>query len=132
MISWELASSASLLFAEGHLPGVSVETTGPMRPSRRWPVSGAGVMRGVFPFTGRGPFTAGRERPGHGGLIPRTEWFEGPGAFGQAHIGGGRFVPSADSSIRCSPGDSHSSTGSIRSEEHTSELQSRFDLVCRL
>src|SRR5699024_12228958 len=24
------------------------------------------------------------------------------------------------------------STGSIRSEEHTSELQSRFDLVCRL
>src|SRR5699024_11253931 len=88
MISSELASSASLLFAEGHLPGVSVETTGPMRPSRRWPVSG--VMRGVFPFTGRGPFTAGREWPGHGGLITRTEWFEGPGAIGQAQIGGGR------------------------------------------
>src|SRR5438067_4488610 len=26
----------------------------------------------------------------------------------------------------------HASTGKLRSEEHTSELQSRFDLVCRL
>src|SRR5438067_3258707 len=29
-------------------------------------------------------------------------------------------------------GNGSSRTGSLRSEEHTSELQSRFDLVCRL
>src|SRR5437868_5765947 len=38
--------------------------------------------------------------------------------------------------LEASPGDSHNAipdlAGKIRSEEHTSELQSRFDLVCRL
>src|SRR5699024_11518533 len=41
----------------------------------------------------------------------------------------------AASSDRSSPGSKTRATGSTRStrsEEHTSELQSRFDLVCRL
>src|SRR5699024_7592486 len=88
MIASEVAASAAVLFAGAQLPGVNDDTTPPMRTSPRWRV--AGGMRGVFPFTGRGPFTAGRGWPGHGGLITRAEWFEGPGAFGQAHIGGGR------------------------------------------
>src|SRR5699024_496493 len=47
---------------------------------------------------------------------------------GRAHVlrcGSGRLSP------RTQPPRSVS-TGSARSEEHTSELQSRFDLVCRL
>src|SRR5437867_7282311 len=34
--------------------------------------------------------------------------------------------------LRCGPGTRCSGAGSARSEEHTSELQSPYDLVCRL
>src|SRR5699024_11225496 len=45
----------------------------------------------------------------------------------------GRRCPHAMSHRRSRPRKSRaSSTTSARSEEHTSELQSRFDLVCRL
>src|SRR5438067_2903221 len=47
-----------------------------------------------------------------------------------------RIIPGS-AKITCRPcrsshGPNHPSHGSSRSEEHTSELQSRFDLVCRL
>src|SRR5690349_25102794 len=40
--------------------------------------------------------------------------------------------PSTDEEIRSAFGASGGSLGPVRSEEHTSELQSRRDLVCRL
>src|SRR5699024_11835333 len=46
-----------------------------------------------------------------------------------------RPAPGCESSTRCTlrlPGALPSSAHCRRSEEHTSELQSRFDLVCRL
>src|SRR5699024_12557547 len=66
-----------------------------------------------------------------GGLIGR----------GVSGLGGGHRVPSSGGAPRGAPshsGDQSSRLGSrlltlpARSEEHTSELQSRFDLVCRL
>src|SRR5437868_12688392 len=46
------------------------------------------------------------------------------------------LVLSADCKLRHSPQHRHGAVGKqradLRSEEHTSELQSRFDLVCRL
>src|SRR5699024_11243580 len=50
---------------------------------------------------------------------------------------GGRHSHAEDYAGRCEPGKTVSATDyetilCMRSEEHTSELQSRFDLVCRL
>src|SRR5699024_11809688 len=41
-------------------------------------------------------------------------------------------LPNRQPSIRSAPAWNSSSVAATRSEEHTSELQSRFDLVCRL
>src|SRR5699024_11940806 len=50
--------------------------------------------------------------------------------------GDGISIPCSNSfsftSFRMILAPSHCITGNVRSEEHTSELQSRFDLVCRL
>src|SRR5437868_10147500 len=46
---------------------------------------------------------------------------------GATSVGGGRVAAELDPD---GPADGHAHLG--RSEEHTSELQSRFDLVCRL
>src|SRR5699024_12718206 len=46
-------------------------------------------------------------------------------------LGSRRTTPPATSRETCTP-CSCSSPATTRSEEHTSELQSRFDLVCRL
>src|SRR5699024_12760923 len=75
-------------------------------------------------------------------LLPYTTLFRSEGGKGWARrpprdfLGGGR-----DDRVRVEPGRHHDglceleparSAGRGRSEEHTSELQSRFDLVCRL
>src|SRR5699024_11976368 len=61
-------------------------------------------------------------RPATSTLFPYTTLFRSDGARGDAADGGGRRRLSAG----------RSAAGEDRSEEHTSELQSRFDLVCRL
>src|SRR5437868_10867006 len=57
-------------------------------------------------------------RPPRSTLFPYTTLFRSP-----SNISAGNSVMS--SNARCMP-------RGMRSEEHTSELQSRFDLVCRL
>src|SRR2546428_9938606 len=58
------------------------------------------------------------------------------GSFGNRGIDGGQGeavrAPFADSTLVRVPGTGHSDETLRRSEEHTSELQSRSDLVCRL
>src|SRR5207249_11561260 len=43
-----------------------------------------------------------------------------------------RMSPAAAGRFRAASGTLGAAFGPLRSEEHTSELQSRFDLVCRL
>src|SRR5207249_6031756 len=61
--------------------------------------------------------TSGRSRPPPAATAPATSW--------TAPRPGSR-MPAWPTSTSCSPARAK------RSEEHTSELQSRFDLVCRL
>src|SRR5699024_12365564 len=42
------------------------------------------------------------------------------------------LAPTGDNSPQAAMGAPITACGELRSEEHTSELQSRFDLVCRL
>src|SRR5438094_1728465 len=78
---------------------------GRARDSRRWRV------RGGWPFRHRSR-----------GRVPR----------GGRRSGGGGAIPTCDlSSGNCSTASAPSSAAR-RSEEHTSELQSPYDLVCRL
>src|SRR2546430_6906818 len=61
-------------------------------------------------------------RPPRSTLFPYTTLFRSDGrAVGQRHGGGGSDPPSHQSEL-----------GRRRSEEHTSELQSQSNLVCRL
>src|SRR5699024_11771142 len=55
-----------------------------------------------------------------------------PGSAATSGSTGSRPTPGRSSSIRRSHGSEQRTRWSRRSEEHTSELQSRFDLVCRL
>src|SRR5439155_25917474 len=59
-------------------------------------------------------------RPPRSTLFPYTTLFRSSGAFGLAQLRRGEFA------------DGPASNGRRRSEEHTSELQSRGHLVCRL
>src|SRR5699024_12750460 len=58
---------------------------------------------------------------------PLREFCTGHGPVGGKGSPGGRTVPRG-----AYPALSGSRSACVRSEEHTSELQSRFDLVCRL
>src|SRR5438874_4769670 len=60
-------------------------------------------------------------RPPSSTLFPYTTLFRSPRAGGQAGARAAAGVP-----------DGALAGGAVRSEEHTSELQSRRDLVCRL
>src|SRR2546421_8383850 len=84
-------------------------------------------------------------RPPRSTLFPYTTLFrsqEGVLTIGDTSAGSARPGPAAGRSLADdqsyprprsrSRGDSHCADRLIRSEEHTSELQSRSDLVCRL
>src|SRR5437868_15416765 len=60
-------------------------------------------------------------RPPRSTLFPYTTLFRSS-----------RWLSRIRAILRRTPPPPWSSTTSLRSEEHTSELQSRFDLVCRL
>src|SRR5438067_12755931 len=62
---------------------------------------------------------------------PRSTLFPYTTLFRSQRVGADARLPAA--SLRSRPRRSHPlATDPLRSEEHTSELQSRFDLVCRL
>src|SRR5689334_24778337 len=75
-------------------------------------------------------------RPPRSTLFPYTTLFRSPGAHaphGAARLGVERGeVPRADPDQGRSLGPGVDQPGGPRSEEHTSELQSQFHLVCRL
>src|SRR5438067_10633406 len=65
-------------------------------------------------------------RPPRSTLFPYTTLF-------RSQLGIGHLRPLArPAASEPTPGDNATGQFHIRSEEHTSELQSRFDLVCRL
>src|SRR5438067_9348863 len=73
-------------------------------------------------------------RPPRSTLFPYTTLFRSDGLAAQrrtAHRGGTRHRLGRCSGAPIDRGSSRRA-GASRSEEHTSELQSRFDLVCRL
>src|SRR5207249_12313104 len=55
-----------------------------------------------------------------------------PGLRSESRQKLGRFRPTSLGAARRIPGITAADLSILRSEEHTSELQSRFDLVCRL
>src|SRR5699024_11851298 len=55
--------------------------------------------------------------------------YEGKRIYRCFHVRNGRFLKRGNYCGSCT---GNSSNNEYRSEEHTSELQSRFDLVCRL
>src|SRR5437868_7472732 len=65
-------------------------------------------------------------RPPRSTLFPYTTLFRSPGPASRA-----RRHPSA-APVPEGAGGQGGTGAALRSEEHTSELQSRFDLVCRL
>src|SRR5690349_22488099 len=76
-------------------------------------------------------------RPPRSTLFPYTTLFRSSTVGGAGGIGGGGpkqwpVGPSTSSDDGCAWSRQASSSGAWRSEEHTSELQSRRDLVCRL
>src|SRR5690349_21873324 len=76
-------------------------------------------------------------RPPRSTLFPYTTLFRSPGprsAIAPAPAAGGDCTSSAQSfsAMSSSPGCRGFAGAPTRSEEHTSELQSRRDLVCRL
>src|SRR5207249_12219416 len=85
------------------------------------------------------PFFLSRTRqPPRPPPVPYTTLFRSGGPLGSARMfaaveyhGDGRQLLRIRSWPRCSA-PAESATIGARSEEHTSELQSRFDLVCRL
>src|SRR6266704_4739109 len=92
-----------------------------MRRRGREPGAGSGKMR-------RSPF-AGSTRPIW--LVPNSAIQIAPSGGGPATMPYGRASGVATGKSFASP-DCGSSQPYRRSEEHTSELQSRFDIVCRL
>src|SRR5204863_7384483 len=73
-------------------------------------------------------------RPPRSTLFPYTTLFRSV-QMGQCRRVCSRFVLAssiAGLTILACPGHAHAEEGPSRSEEHTSELQSRRDLVCRL
>src|SRR5207249_9981578 len=88
------------------------------------------------------PFSLLPRPPPRATLFPYTTLFRstGGGGGGQGDGGaagerGGAGGAAGDAGGRAGDGaatDAGISCGTTRSEEHTSELQSRFDLVCRL
>src|SRR5689334_24044089 len=74
-------------------------------------------------------------RPPRSTLFPYTTLFRSPrGPNTSSNSAGTNPTPpsSASTSPRWSPPPSTASSSTPRSEEHTSELQSQFHLVCRL
>src|SRR5207249_7891802 len=67
-------------------------------------------------------------RPPRSTLFPYTTLFRSP----RTRRAGRRRCAARRSSLGPLEGDAHGPIHPGRSEEHTSELQSRFDLVCRL
>src|SRR5699024_12515396 len=90
-------------------------------PTRR--SSDLGIIAGNENFSGKG------EAYGVSGIPPLAGFAGGGGGRCDALVGGGVSGGGAAGS-----GGNAPSVGQLqpRSEEHTSELQSRFDLVCRL
>src|SRR5438067_5908331 len=71
-------------------------------------------------------------RPPRSTLFPYTTLFRSAG-FGGCADGTRAFLCRRRTAARCRAGAApHRAAVRRRSEEHTSELQSRFDLVCRL
>src|SRR5690625_6459694 len=78
-----------------------------------------------------------RRQPPSSSLFPSTTLFRSPGSgqVAPAHLAPARpapgdLVPGPLASAR--PAPAHLAPALVRSEEHTSELQSRGQLVCRL
>src|SRR2546429_4337414 len=67
-------------------------------------------------------------RPPRSTLFPYTTLFRSPPRV----LGRGRLLPRQPRDLRLRRARSHASPSRRRSEEHTSELQSRLHLVCRL
>src|SRR2546422_6353976 len=69
-------------------------------------------------------------RPPRSTLFPYTTLFRSPRRARQGHEGAARVI-SHDEAVRLMEGPP-AGLDDLRSEEHTSELQSRLHLVCRL
>src|SRR5207249_10979115 len=82
----------------------------------------------LFPYTTL--FRSGGRSP-EGGCRTRAAWLAGRGR-GSPRRRPGRSGPERTGRPRRTRWGQAPSSGGPRSEEHTSELQSRFDLVCRL
>src|SRR5437867_10156206 len=89
----------------------------------------------LFPYTTlfrsrAGGGRSGRGRP-YGSVFARRGAVRSPGGPAAVLVGqrgrGARHAPAPEAAGRPQP-----ATGRPRSEEHTSELQSPYDLVCRL
>src|SRR5699024_11311313 len=70
-----------------------------------------------------------RQREHHGGVLVGTEFQE---RLQVAQLQGGRGLAERQGGVAQLLGGLQFAVGADRSEEHTSELQSRFELVCRL
>src|SRR5438105_7542091 len=71
-------------------------------------------------------------RPPRSTLFPYTTLFRSPGAAAPRGCRNPRATPPPDGSPLSQRLDAQTARARSRSEEHTSELQSRVDLVCRL
>src|SRR3712207_7031831 len=75
-------------------------------------------------------------RPPRSTLFPYTTLFRSVRSHSSRPVGGAGAAAGAGSARACVPNrtdhDGYSSSARLRSEEHTSELQSRQYLVCRL
>src|SRR5689334_24829064 len=69
-------------------------------------------------------------RPPRSTLFPYTTLFRSSSALASGAERHERQRPSASACLRTAPSSSNAAAN--RSEEHTSELQSQFQLVCRL
>src|SRR5437868_11120831 len=78
------------------------------------------LFRSEFVANSHGGRTPGPGKPDQGGNDPHVDkgWDAEPGEHGVNQTSANH--------------PEHCAQGRVRSEEHTSELQSRFDLVCRL
>src|SRR6267378_2294892 len=83
----------------------------------------------IFPFNINKLFFLMVRRPPRSTLFPYTTLFRSPGPRSAR---GARASPPRCTASRSSAGCSRAWRAAGRSEEHTSELQSRRDLVCRL
>src|SRR5690349_23463719 len=73
-------------------------------------------------------------RPPRSTLFPYTTLFRSPHACAEGQHDGQRYgeVHARPARAQFAPGAGQERLRRVRSEEHTSELQSRRDLVCRL